>query len=177
MLGFRKWKVKYLCLFLQSCHFFALVLGFYVQQRYSARSSSPLQLSCLTQTFFFKGCYFTPLSSLLKKPFQWFCPHFPLQQIIFTTTQRVIHLSLFQLSLLLQAIIYRDIWERYQIAYSDILNHLQNMYTTYFFAVIVFFVLSCSNLTIMLIFFWLCSYYGHWKLAWVKSSHEKKVMG
>lgn len=64
-----------------------------------------------------------------------------------------IHLSLFQLSLLLQAILYRDIWERYQIAYSDILNDLQNMYTMYFFAVIVFFVLSCSNLTIMLIIF------------------------
>lgn len=113
----------------------------------------PSAIVMFNSDFFFKGCYFTPLSSLLKKPFQWFCPHFPLQQIIFTTTQRVIHLSLFQLSLLLQAILYRDIWERYQIAYSDILNHLQNMYTTYFFAVIVFFALSCSNLTIMLIFF------------------------
>lgn len=113
----------------------------------------PSVIVMFNSDFFFKGCYFTPLSSLLKKPFQWFCPHFPLQQIIFTTTQRVIHLSLFQLSLLLQAILYRDIWERYQIAYSDILNDLQNMYTMYFFAVIVFFVLSFSNLTIMLIIF------------------------
>lgn len=77
----------------------------------------------------------------------------------------------------MQAILYRDIWECYQIAYSDILNDLQNMYTMYFFAVIVFFVFSCSNLIMLIIFFWLCSYYGHWKLSWVKSSHEKKSHG